>query len=170
MKEFFHGWRRKMGVATLVMALSLTGLWVRSQCMIDDLWYLPEGAPCHSLTLSPFGIRWVRSDARLINAPHYHWEAAAYTKQGRGGLDELVWTYWEYDRVWDWNQNGFHFVLLARWDRGISEGSGPLLTPLMIGVWIVPFWSVVMPVALLSAYLLLVPSRKRLPTTSQPHA
>jgi len=30
MREFFKGWRRKLGVLTLVIALSLTGMWGRS--------------------------------------------------------------------------------------------------------------------------------------------
>jgi hypothetical protein len=30
MREFFKGWRRKAGCVTLVMALALGGLWVRS--------------------------------------------------------------------------------------------------------------------------------------------
>jgi hypothetical protein len=29
MKEFFQGWRRKLGVATLVMALVFIGCWIR---------------------------------------------------------------------------------------------------------------------------------------------
>lgn len=35
MKEFFHGWRRRAGVVTLVMALALFGLWGRSLCIVD---------------------------------------------------------------------------------------------------------------------------------------
>ncbi len=30
MREIFHGWRRKAGVATLVMACAVMGMWVRS--------------------------------------------------------------------------------------------------------------------------------------------
>lgn len=36
MREFFRGWRRKMGCVTLVMACALMGLWLRSG-VIDDL-------------------------------------------------------------------------------------------------------------------------------------
>lgn len=35
---------------------------------------------------------------------------------------------------------------------------------------VVPYWSLILPLTLLSAYLLLVPSRKRPPATSQSHA
>ncbi len=37
MREFFHGWRRKAGCVTLVMALTLTGIWVRSSIIIDEV-------------------------------------------------------------------------------------------------------------------------------------
>lgn len=36
MWSFFHGWRRKAGVVTLVMALAMAAAWVRS-CVVDDL-------------------------------------------------------------------------------------------------------------------------------------
>jgi hypothetical protein len=37
MHTFFHGWRRKTGVVTLVMSCALMGLWMRSQ-LITDTW------------------------------------------------------------------------------------------------------------------------------------
>ena len=36
MLEFFHGWRRKAGVASLVMACVVMGMWLRS-CAVSDL-------------------------------------------------------------------------------------------------------------------------------------
>lgn len=38
MKEFFKGWRHKVGVVTLLMALVLMGGWVRSLFQHDLLW------------------------------------------------------------------------------------------------------------------------------------
>ena len=35
MGDFFHGWRRKIGVVTLVMALVFVSGWVRSLCAED---------------------------------------------------------------------------------------------------------------------------------------
>lgn len=35
MQTFFHGWRRKAGVAALMMACLLCGLWIRSR-IVDD--------------------------------------------------------------------------------------------------------------------------------------
>jgi hypothetical protein len=35
MHTFFHGWRRKTGVVTLVMSCALAGLWMRSRVVVD---------------------------------------------------------------------------------------------------------------------------------------
>lgn len=39
MREFFRGWRRKVGAATLVIACLVTSAWVRSQSMADDIFF-----------------------------------------------------------------------------------------------------------------------------------
>jgi hypothetical protein len=35
MHTFFHGWRRKAGLVSLVMALAMFGLWMRSMVHYD---------------------------------------------------------------------------------------------------------------------------------------
>ena len=35
MREFFNGWRRKVGCVLLVMALAVTGAWIRSVVVAD---------------------------------------------------------------------------------------------------------------------------------------
>ena len=40
MREFFRGWRRKVGVVTLVLALVFMGGCVRSQAFVDTLTFL----------------------------------------------------------------------------------------------------------------------------------
>lgn len=37
MKEFFHDWQRKAGATSLVMALPLMALWVRSYILFDQI-------------------------------------------------------------------------------------------------------------------------------------
>jgi hypothetical protein len=37
MNTFFHGWRRKVGVAALVMACIVTGVWIRSRDICDTI-------------------------------------------------------------------------------------------------------------------------------------
>ena len=42
MREFFHGWRRKVGCVTSLMALAFTAGWVRS-CTSTDFVIIPTG-------------------------------------------------------------------------------------------------------------------------------
>jgi len=35
MHTFFHGWRRKAGIVTLVMALATCGMWIRTTVVFD---------------------------------------------------------------------------------------------------------------------------------------
>lgn len=39
MREFFHGWRRKVGVVALVLACTAASMWMRSCVMADDLFF-----------------------------------------------------------------------------------------------------------------------------------
>ena len=43
MDEFFRGWRRKIGVLTLVMACVFMVGWVRSEAMFDMIAYADQG-------------------------------------------------------------------------------------------------------------------------------
>ncbi len=54
MREFFRGWRRKVGCVTLVMACGLMGLWIRSGLMAEEF-----------ETPIPLGPRFVSRDSNL---------------------------------------------------------------------------------------------------------
>ena len=41
MRELFRGWRRKVGLATLVMACLLMGAWARSYAVRDQIVPIP---------------------------------------------------------------------------------------------------------------------------------
>jgi hypothetical protein len=51
MREFFRGWRRKVGMVTLLMALGFTGAWVRS-LNIGDQFRIPSDDATHSCIVS----------------------------------------------------------------------------------------------------------------------
>jgi hypothetical protein len=137
MWSFFHGWRRKAGVATLVMALAFTGFWIRSRTTVDMIVTPPF---CEArLLFGSFhegirpGITFEKSDFFLPPSPLP--SSLAIRNQLFG-----VWFTFPRDNLW--------------WE----------------GHPRIAHWSVAVPLTLLSAYLLLVPSRKRPPTESQPHA
>ncbi len=114
MIEFFKGWRRKIGVLTLLMACAFAAVWVRSLSATDVI-------KIHTGEKIPKVLRlragWLRSHQGRIERI----ASLAIGKHGRpaGGT-------------------GFY-------------------------LWQLPYWSVVIPLTLLSAYLLLSTTRQSIP-------
>ncbi|MDB5341952.1 MAG: hypothetical protein JWP89_329 [Schlesneria sp.] len=57
MHTFFHGRRRKAGIATLVVALASSGMWLRSANMCDDV-YIRGSHGYHSLDSLGGSLKW----------------------------------------------------------------------------------------------------------------
>ena len=136
MHTFFYSWRRRAGVAMLVVACAMAGMWVRS-CAVSDFFR-------------------VASRDHLISAELCRGEASIWLIHAENAFQTLSWEaeYLEGYATRDlfvlkWPQ--YHLVLGAR-------------------TIIIPHWQFEACLILFSAYLLLAPSRKRLPTASQPHA
>ena len=55
MGDFFRGWRRKLGVATLVIALGFIGIWIRSK-NLSDAFISPAGRSMCGMIFNPFGL------------------------------------------------------------------------------------------------------------------
>jgi len=113
MSEFFHGWRRKAGCVTLVMASAICGVWTRSLYVCDRFWipshFLGSGGGCAWWMRMPPGNRW-------------SWESK------------------ESDRV-------LSLSPAAHWNFGWDH-------------WSVPYWSIVLLIVLLSAYLIVWPGKQ----------
>ena len=43
MGDFFHGWRRKVGLLTLVMACVFTAGWIRADGICDEIHIIHDG-------------------------------------------------------------------------------------------------------------------------------
>lgn len=127
MRTFFYGWRRKAGVATLLMALSIMAMWVRSRIVGDALLFEYQG--------------------------RQRYVVSAY---GR-----LMW--WSDENIFPFDYAIGQPLDVDRQEFELAQLDG---TPFVA----LPYWYLVIPLTLLSAYMLLVPSRKRSPTESQPHA
>jgi hypothetical protein len=147
MRNFFHGWRRKAGVVTLLMALVVSGGWIRSFLVCDSfgwansgpalpMWFVSVSGTCAIVAEIP--IAWNTFDSsRLI------WETDKSVP-----FAELL----PEDTTWSFQWGGF----------GYGRNRGQFFT--------FPYWSVAVPSTLLSAYLLLVPARQRLPNASHSDA
>ena len=163
MREFFHGWRRKVGCVTLLIACALAGMWMRSLVYSDSV-LLNRGVLANDFASSfQGGIKWVRSLDPLIQSPAVPQIVAPrfqFSTTFRYDTDETLMPVFGGDVIeWrsHWQGAGFHF--------GTGRVSGYQFT-----VAVAPYWFVTMLLTLMSAYLLLIPSRKRPTTVSQPDA
>jgi hypothetical protein len=128
MREFFHGWRRKAGVASLVMACAVTSLWIRSQANLDVVWLRVLGQQ-FAVNTSPGQLLMFRLDTA-----HF---------------DDVLW-----------------FSMETRSAEGVAiiksidhlNGQHPEPGTHYLRIW---YWSIVLPLTLLSAYLILWKPRKR---------
>ncbi|HEY4258608.1 MAG TPA: hypothetical protein VGM98_00550 [Schlesneria sp.] len=133
MREFFRGWRRKIGLVTLVMAVALLGLWSIS---IDRFCYLQFPMLGYEFAFASLNgqVAWA---TRENPDGHFHC---------RTGTNS------QYDVA-------THLELCTLYESGWGSDAQ-----------LIDYSPFTLPLAFLSASLLLVPSRKRLPTSGQPHA
>jgi hypothetical protein len=162
MKEFFHTWRRKMGVLTLVMACAAMGMWLRSQ-VVTDTYFFGGGSPPHqqmqSLVSRGPGIMWSRD--LIPEGVDSRYPTGLYTVRHRenepSGFAEYIDPWFEdkfdNDRIeWRRCMLGFQFGRYQVYEGGQPEE--------IVSYWIIPYWSVVLPLTLLSACLILWKPRK----------
>jgi hypothetical protein len=145
MHTFFHGWRRKAVCVALMIAIALMGLWIRSLRVVD-LVQFPSGK--HEdirFVVTPDGYCWEHSRFENAFPSKFYWFSTDASDYFSHRFSELS------------RPRGFTFVRHTGIE-GIHETTH---------YW-VPHWFCTVSTTLLSAYLLLVPSRKR--PASKPHA
>lgn len=159
MREFFRGWRRKVGCVTLVMACALMGLWVRSLTGINVVWFPFGTQTCVRFGSGEGRISWGKfSEPKLENLPttigwgrfseiyNFHLPTPMGWNLFRGmPVDHPGWVHWS------WWHCGF----------GMYKAENNPSCPFMVTELLVPHWSLVLPLTLLSAYLILWKPRKR---------
>ncbi|MDB5342191.1 MAG: hypothetical protein JWP89_568 [Schlesneria sp.] len=149
MHTYFHGWRRKAGVAMLVMALALFVTWGRSQIIYD-------------------GFVILMSDMRYdINSDRSRFSF----EWGREEEPSTLFTWWVTDTYKNWDIRLLGFLdddaktaFAWRLDLvGCSIGtcSPHRANPFERSFVVVSYWVAVLPLTLLSAYLILWKPRKR---------
>ncbi len=140
MGEFFRGWKRRLGVVTLVMALVTMGGFIRSQSVRDtfNCWAGRE-TPVLLVSTSGF-ILWGKVFLDQGTA-------ATYAK----------FAYWDTEIIADPNSD----ILVdgssqLRWFQIIAIESANSSHPF----WVISYWCFILPLTALSAYLLLTKPRK----------
>ncbi|WP_010581632.1 hypothetical protein [Schlesneria paludicola] len=148
MGEFFRGWKRKLGVVTLLLACGFLAAWVRSQSSLDALFRLNQ-TNTHGVISVHGRVSWERIWP-IRNPRPSRW---LYRVNDQPGLEES----WEgYELHWRVAGLGFDFSafcneeVVASGPRWIQEFES----------WTIPYWAIVLPLTLLSAHLLLGKSRE----------
>lgn len=162
MREFFLGWRRKVGVVTLVMALVVCGAWMRSRIVMDRFAHYTKTN--WRMLVSYDSILWFEH-RHAVDGPANHWPGVSF-RSAIGLYGVTAWspygdgaspTFKEFPSL--------HRRQFAGFDFGEYQVSIPNLVPpattYRCQVWGIPYWSVVVPLTLLSSYLLLWKPRTR---------
>jgi len=149
MSEFFHGWRRKAGCVLLVMALVFMGGWIRSRIIEDRVEYS---------TREDTTDIWISSDNEFGVIRHF----VDQEKYSKINPDETITLGPSYP-TWSTAPSGTaEFSSLngrRRWlgigiaDMETDDGSGYMCVTAC-------YWSIALPLTLLSAYLLLWPGKR----------
>jgi hypothetical protein len=137
MREFFRGWRRKVGIVALVMACAVGGMWCRS-FLVDDSFGWGDSAP-------DLPIWFTSNDGMLI--------MIAEIPIGWGTFRPSL-SMWDTEESKPWNE---FLPPDMKWSFqwcGFGYGWAEFQFVTF------PYWSIVIPLALLSAYLLLWKARK----------
>ncbi|MDB5347284.1 MAG: hypothetical protein JWP89_5661 [Schlesneria sp.] len=144
MHTFFHGWRRKAGVITLAMACVVTCGWLRGRTHIDVVDYSMRFTTV-SITSSRRGVMW-ESDTRPSEYPN---EASGFQYNV---YEEHGWYEPHFLQI---EGHVFGFAgFLFYWRETTADVVGGTLVN-------APYWSIAVPLTLLSAYLIIWKPRKR---------
>ena len=144
MGEFLHGWRRKLGVVTLLMACLFMAGWVGT---------LSEGA---SICLS--------GGSSLFIMTSLNGSVGCYEFRGSdiSGLKSTPFPSWGKQFLGDfpeWADNPLITWRLRCLGFGVSDKS-LRIGDYEVAIRLVPYWSITIPLTLLSAFLLLSKPRK----------
>ena len=144
MCEYFPGWRRKFGVASLVLASAFMACWIRSQITCDLLEFATNNqSTANKLSLDETGIFWWRQQSR--NGAKFD-SGIYYRTYSAGLLDHTHNPFGVNQPDKKSRMFGVQFMHAHHGDHSMF-------------VIIVPYWCVSIPFSLLAAYLLLYKPR-----------
>jgi hypothetical protein len=146
MHTFFQGWRRKAGVVTLIVACMLMGVWLKTMFSKIGI-SVPFGRRGATIELSVDGFAWTTIE------PGSSWSVEKWKKE----YGFLIW--WDPADSGSVDKFGIDDGHLAEWHRDWGGFHLGLVDHVHAGalesIVIVPHWFIVLPLTLLSAYLLL---------------
>lgn len=152
MRDFFKSWKRKAGCVALVLACGLLAGSMRTQFVVDEFRFGDWQDSASFLVNCGNSITWMRThkQKQVSLAPKWTQGPSRFHKPDY--VEWLLSGEWEAD--WKWCWLGFESGSLTRIRFGMT-----------LTYWRVSYWSVILPLTLLSAYLLF--SKPRSPKHSQ---
>ena len=153
MDELFRGWGRKIGCVTLFLALVFMGLWIRGLAFFECV--VVPGRETYSVFWS--------SHRKITNYPGIAWER--WWDDSTASPNKIIWTQWkswstpteaqieENARVYAAYKKSSEWAESGTWEwelYGLIVGASR--SHIILGV---PFWSITIPLTLISAWLLL---------------
>ena len=158
MREFFKGWKRKIGCLTLVMACVATAGWVRSQHFSDFIKYRigPQHWLCISSNNDSFALSLLKEN-QPGQFTFFRIFDSSPVQVDRSDEEYLVFKFC-----------GFKFGV----DDGMAPSAGVRISnPPTSYFCHAPYWSIVLPLTAFSAFLLLSkPLKSTLNKTDEPVA
>ena len=164
MREFFRGWRRTLGVFTLVLSCMAMAGWLRSQSVLDRFFFSQQ----HSMH-AMFSMDGVVSWRRLT--PFSDNLSAGWSERPKWISSELTENsinnykiYWDDGVVhwhWHWQCSGFDFGAASF--ESLSQVPGNANWMRRVEIWQAPYWSITIPLTLMSLWLLLSKPRPKNP-------
>jgi hypothetical protein len=140
--EVLHGWRRKTGVLTLVMACLFAGAWIRSLTIGEMVWISIHKANIHEFKSVNGGLYW---KSELIHG-------ATDSIQTRFGYDSTADGIDDFEEGTDshkWDSCGF---AAGDYSWTLSDRSGS--TNGEVNYCRIPYWSITASLTLISLWLL----------------
>lgn len=150
--DFFTGWRRKSGCTTLLIASLFAGCWIRSFYYTDEIAPYSSQGEYHDLTSISGRVIWTTRISDGSNS-----DDAFFGGWNSWPAAETSFRLFDYSVDPDeagWPYQLFGIVLAIRPEPWI----GPTAS---FTVRIVPYWVIVLPLLLLSGYLIIVTTEKR---------
>ena len=150
MREFFSGWKRKMGVVTLVLAWVFMAGWARSWNLDDVIQLTSEEDMGTWIILGSYkGVLSLQIET-MVPPRQIKWGIPMWLTVDHHDVtppgDPMIWRF---------RCCGFASGYELRTAGALNE---------RVDLWIAPYWSVAIPLTILSAYLLL--SKPRQPRQS----
>ena len=159
MQEFFRGWRRSLGVLTLLLACLVVAALVRGNVATDRfLLGNAKGYQAVEVRESCLLLGRVQAFGNVSVGPANFWTIFPKNRNWGSALYGMHLTPTNEQWEWRWNRFGFDFGR-TRINNG---GNDTQLT-----LWAIPYWSIILPLTLLSAWLLFSKARTTAAVTTE---